>query len=256
MQEPKREGFLNFLRVAMLKLYKYGPAWGTLDMSPFCLKVEVYFQLMKIAYTPQVANAQKAPKQKLPSVNLEGQVLCDSALIVAHFEANSPHPLDAGMTPLEISLAKAYGALFEEKLYFVTAWARWADDAAWAVYREPIKVYFGKIGVPKFLHGMVAKMARKQVLKSIWVQGIGRHSRDEIYAMGADILQTASVFLGDKPYFLGEQVRTIDATVYAFLSAILDVPIETALKQAALNLPNLAAYCARMKTKLDELNQD
>lgn len=234
----------------MLNLYKFGPAWDTLDLSPFCLKVEVYFRLMKIAYTPYIANAQKAPKQKLPTVTFNNQVICDSSSILAHFEAKSPNALDAGMTPLDTSLSKAYGALFEEKLYFVVAWARWGDDRVWDSYRDPIKTYLGAQGVPKFLHTMVAKIARKQMCKSIWVQGIGRHSRDEIYAMGTDILQAASVFLAEKTYFMGDQVRTIDATVYAFLSAILDVPLETPLKQALLDLPNLTAYCARMKAKL------
>jgi glutathione S-transferase len=236
----------------MLTLYKYGSAWDLLDISPFCSKVEAYFRLSKIDYTAQIANAQKSPKQKLPTVKLDNQVICDSSVIVAHFESISANPMDAGMTPLEVSIAQAYRALFEEKLYFVAAWARWADDTAWVSYRPAITGYFGKLGLPSFLHAFFAKMARKQVLNSIRAQGIGRHSPDEIYAMGAEILRAISTFLGDKTFFMGEQVRTIDATAYAFLSAIIDAPLETPLKQVALSLPNLSAYCARMKRKVTE----
>ena len=236
----------------MLTLYKYGPAWDVLDISPFCSKVEVYFRLRKIDYTPHIANSRKSPKQKLPTVKVDDQVICDSSAIVAHFESLSAKPLDAGMTPLEVSVAYAYRGLIEEKLYFVAAWARWGDDSAWLNYRPAIMGYFGKIGLPSFLHSIFATMARKQVLNAIREQGIGRHSREDIYAMGAEILKSISVFLADKTYFMGEQVRTIDVTVYAFLSAIMDVGMDTPLKQAALSLPNLGAYCARMKRAINE----
>ncbi|MBR7745956.1 glutathione S-transferase family protein [Undibacterium baiyunense] len=235
----------------MLTLYKYGSVWDVLDISPFCSKVEVYFRLQKIDYRAQIANAQKSPKQKLPTVRLEDRVICDSSVILAHFESISDHPLDAGMSPLELSIAQAYRALLEEKLYFVAAWIRWADDKAWMIYRPAIMQYFGQLGLPSFLHSFFAKMARKQVLKSIRAQGIGRHNPAEIDAIGTDILKAISVFLANKTYFMGEQVRTIDATAYAFLSAIIDVPMETALKQTALSLPNLREYCERMKHKIE-----
>lgn len=233
-----------------ITLYKYGPFGDVSDLSPFCRKVEIYFQLMRVPYTPEISSPRKSPKQKLPAVLVDDKIISDSSAILAHFESHSSHALDEGMSAEERAMALAFQALFEEKLYFIVAWTRWGDDAGWATYRHAFTNYFGFLGVPSFLQGFVAKMARKGVLKSIWAQGIGRHSPDEIYGMGAQILNSISVFLGDKKFFMGEQVRTIDATAYAFLSGIIGVPIETPLKRMVLASPKLMAYCGRMREEL------
>jgi glutathione S-transferase len=235
----------------VITLFKYGPFGDVSDMSPFCRKVEVYFQLMRIAYTPKISGPQKSPTQKLPTINVDGTIISDSSTIISHFEAQHAQALDIGMSPEEKAIALAFQAMFEEKLYFITAWARWADDAGWVSYQPAFQIYFKNIGVPSLMIPLVLNIARKKVVKSIWTQGIGRHTPDEIYAMGEQILIAVSVYLGDKAFLMGPQVRTIDATAFAFLSGIIHVPIETPLKRAALALPNLLAYCDRMQTELD-----
>lgn len=235
----------------MITLFKYGPFGDVSDMSPFCRKVEVYFQLMNIPYTPKISGPQKSPKQKLPTIHVDGRIISDSSVIIAHFEAQQTHSLDMGMNAEEHAIATAFQAMLEEKLYFITAWSRWADNAGWSAYQPAFQKYFKTVGVPSLMIPLVMKVARKKVVKSIWTQGIGRHTPAEIYAMGAQILKAVSDFLGDKPFLMGEQVRTIDATVFAFLSGIIHVPIETPLKRAALALPNLVSYCATMQAELD-----
>jgi glutathione S-transferase len=46
---------------------------------------------------------------------------------------------------------------------------------------------------------------------------------------------------------MGEEPTSLDATAYAWLAHILWVPFQGPVKEYAVSLPNLAAYCHRMK---------
>jgi glutathione S-transferase len=79
--------------------------------------------------------------------------------------------------------------------------------------------------------------------------GMGRHSREEIYALGCRDLTALADFLGDKPYLMGEQPCSLDAVAYGFLANLLWVPLESALKHHAQTYPHLERYCQRMKSR-------
>ena len=50
------------------------------------------------------------------------------------------------------------------------------------------------------------------------LQGIGRHSKEEIEKIGLDDLTAASNILGDKPFFFGDKASVLDCVVFGFLS--------------------------------------
>jgi glutathione S-transferase len=53
--------------------------------------------------------------------------------------------------------------------------------------------------------------------------------------------------LGDKAFFLGDAPRTIDATVYAFLLALLVAPFGCGARDYANGCANLTAYVDRVR---------
>ena len=78
---------------------------------------------------------------------------------------------------------------------------------------------------------------------------MGRHSRDEIYAMGnGDIAAIANV-LGERDFLMGDKPSSIDAVGYAFLANLLWAPVASPLKDEAMKHANLQAYCQRMKAR-------
>jgi glutathione S-transferase len=83
-------------------------------------------------------------------------------------------------------------------------------------------------------------------------QGIGRHSREEIYALGRADLEAVSALLGDGPFFFLDRPTTFDAVAYGFLANVLFVPVETELKRTAFEFANLKAFCHAMERRLDE----
>ncbi len=237
----------------MVVLHKYIAAWGLPDISPFCTKVEIYLRMAGWAYTSKVGDSRKAPKGKLPYIEIEGQTICDSSDIIDALEARTDHPLgapiDAGLSATDKAVARAMQSMLEEHFYFVSAWNRWGKDEAWAQYQPVLKDFVSQVGVPAFAAGFVTGLIRRDVIKSIRNQGVGRHSEAQIDAIGIKLLTAVSDWLGDKPFILGEQPRILDATVYAFLIGILDAPMQGAIKTHLQSRANLLAYCARMKAR-------
>jgi glutathione S-transferase len=231
----------------MVTLNKYLPAWGLTDFSPFCVKVETYLRMTKVPFRTVVADGRKAPKKKLPFIEDGGKVVCDSRDIIDHFEAKLEQPLDADLSPGERALAVAFRALIEEELYFLILVQRWQNEKNWLTYVPALREYGRTLGVPNLLAPIVLRSIRKQVLRDAWGQGAGRHTAEDIDRRLCIGLDAISVQLGDGPYFFGPRPRVIDATLYGFLSSMLDGPFESRARDYGRTLPNLTAYCERMR---------
>lgn len=78
---------------------------------------------------------------------------------------------------------------------------------------------------------------------------MGRHSAQEIHAIGCRDVTAVADFLANKSYMLGETPCSLDATAYAFLANLLWAPVDSPLRRHAESRPNLEAYCRRMKAR-------
>lgn len=232
----------------MVKLYGFGAGLGLPDPSPFVVKVAHYLRMIAIAYEPCAGNTRKAPKGKLPFIEDDGTVVADSSFILEHLRKKY-QDLDAGMSAQDKALSTAVKALLEEHLYFVMVTERWKEDRGFAVLQPGLVGILTKSGLPGFVAPTVSGLIRKQVIKTVNAQGMGRHSQQEVEAMGIAALEAVSELLGDKKNFLGDVPRSIDATVFAFLWLILATPYENGVKAYAQSRPNLVAYTERHRTQ-------
>jgi glutathione S-transferase len=78
---------------------------------------------------------------------------------------------------------------------------------------------------------------------------MGRHKPEEVFKLGMKDLDALSAYLGDKPYFLGEQPTTLDASAFGFLVNTIGCPIESPLKDYGLAKHNLRNYVERIKAQ-------
>jgi glutathione S-transferase len=227
----------------MIRLFVFPPALaGTPNPGPFCIKLEMALRLSGLAYeTEYETQPQRAPKQKVPYVEIDGERIGDSTLILQRLKETHGIDLDAALTPRERAQSHALQRMLEERLYFVLVYGRWMEDENWKVVKD---LFFS--GLPFPLKYFVPNIARKSVLQSMVSQGIGRHTRDEIYQMGMEDLDAVSAILGDKSFLFGDQPSMADATAYGFLISIIGPDIATPLKAHAIGLPNLVTYCERM----------
>jgi len=229
----------------VIKLHQYPSGWGMPNLSPFCMKVETWLRLAGLPYEVVVTPAPfKAPLGKLPVVTDGGRPIPDSHTILEELARSHGVKLDDGLAPAQRATALAFTRLCSEHLYWAIVYARWGDAGGWAKIQP---VFFGFLPGP--VRWLVAALARRGTLKQLHGHGLGRHPPEEILRRGALDLEAISDFLGGKPFMLGDRPTSLDATVYAFVANVLDVPIDGPLKRAAAGRANLVEYCRRMRAR-------
>ncbi len=230
----------------MIELLQFPRGTGLMNLSPFCMKAEVFMRLSGIEHRCiNDATPLRTPKGKLPVLRDDGRVVADSAAIVAYLQqryaAQMPAALAAPETPTQLALRR----LLEEHLYFAMLWLRWVDAAGWA-FTGP--AFFG--AMPAGVRHIVPPLIRRKMRRDLHGQGMGRHSRDEICARGVADIDTLAGALGEQPFYGGAQPAAIDAVAYAFLANIIWVPLANPVQARVLAQPALLAYCERMKARV------
>ncbi len=232
----------------MIKLYQFPPAYGLPNMSPFCMKVETYLRMAGLPYEcPRNADIFKSPKGKMPYIEdtgAGGKIVADSTFIIDYLKATYGDKLDANLTPHQRALGLVIQRTIGESLYWPVVYSRWIEGVGFETVKQAA---FGRMKFP--LRHIIPIMARRGLRKQLYQQGTGRHSRDEIYAIGCRDVVALSELLSEQKYFLGNEPTSIDATGYGFLANLLWVPIDLPIRRQAQKLPNLEAYCQRMKAR-------
>lgn len=229
----------------MITLYQFKPSLGDRNPSPFCLKLETYLRMAELPYEVAAnADVRKAPKKKLPYIQDDSTTIADSSFIIDYLKQTYGDPLDQHLSLPEQGISLAFRRLMEENLYWVELYARWAEDDNWAVTR---KLFFSEL--PLVLRSIVPSLVRRDILRNLDGHGMGRHSREEIYEIGQRDTKALSDFLSDKPFLMGENPTSLDATGYGFLSNQLQTELPSALSDYTQQFENLKDYCDRMEAK-------
>lgn len=231
----------------MIKLYQYDPAFGLPNASPFCLKLETYLRMAALPFEIPPATLRdisKAPKGKMPYIEDKGRTLADTTFIIDHLKASYGDRLDGWLSPEQCAVALAFQRLIEENLYWAVVHTRWVEPPGWEKTR---RAFFGKLPAP--LIWIVPSLARRGLIREMHGQGMGRHSEEEIHAIGKRDISALADFLGDKNYFMGSEPCSLDATAYGFLANLVWPPVESALKRHTQQYPQLEAYCQRMRRR-------
>lgn len=230
----------------MIKVYKFGPAFGLPDASPFVMKVETYLRITDQKYEVVSGDVRKAPRKQLPFIEVDGKIVPDSTAIVDQLEGTRSEKLDAHLDASQRAVSQAFKSMLEEHLYFGLLFMRWVTDDGWTVFEPTLREMLGQMGVPGLMRGMVCKSARKQVTNRVWTQGLGREPRSEVVGACTRLLDALSVQLGDKSYFCGDRPTTYDATVYAFAAGVLCPAFDNEVRKHAASKSNLVSYADRL----------
>ena len=219
-------------------------AWGTPNLSPFCIKLETYLRIAEVPYKLGKFSRGDAPKGKVPYIRIDDRLMGDSQMIIEELErrlATEGRPaLDAGLSARDAAIGRLARRTLEEAFYFVGVYLRWHADDGYAEISREFK---------KFVPGFVLPLVRRAQRKKLQEQGTGRHTRDEVMALGTADMTAIAEVLGDKPFLLGDAPRTVDCTLHAFLEAVIPFPVDSPLKQAVLEHANLVAYRDRVRAR-------
>lgn len=228
--------------MSTLILHQPKGAWGEPSLSPFCIKLECYLRMAEIPYEVRPPEMLKAPKGKIPYVELDGKLVGDSQLIIDELVSRYGDRLDHALSREQRALARVTRRAIEEGGYFVGLYARWGDPAGWEVLRP---AFARATGIPELALWLV----RRRVSASLHGQGTGRHTQEEIYRVGMADWSAVSDLLGDKPFFFGDRPTSIDAVLFGFYTATTAFPYESPLKKHVLTLGNLVAHRDRVRSR-------
>ncbi|WP_455280588.1 glutathione S-transferase C-terminal domain-containing protein [Cupriavidus necator] len=228
----------------MIILYTFGPAFGLPDASPFVTKAEMLLKLAGLPYHARRGSLRRAPKGKLPYLDDMGRIVADSTLIRWHIEKTYHIDFDAGLSPAERGIAWAAEKLMEDHLYWAVARVRWLDQHN---FDKGPALFFR--GVPAPVRGLAERLVRYKVRKTLWRQGLGRHSEEELVALASKGVTSIADILGDKRYLMGDKPCGADATLFAFAGSLLCPVFDTPIRTAAEGHANLVAYMDRMRAE-------
>jgi glutathione S-transferase len=228
----------------VITLYTFGPAFGLPDPSPFVMKAETLLKMAKLPYRADSGGFSKAPKGKLPYIEDDGAVIADSTFIRWHIEKKYNIDFDRGLDAGQKAIAWAFEKLIEDNLYWVVVHDRWVDDANFR--KGPIR-FFDKVPAP--IRPLVVPMIRGKVRGALQGHGMGRHSDEEIQALGKRSIDAVADFLGGKPFFFGAEPTGVDATVFAFVAGTLCPHFTSRTRTAAERHENLRRYVGRMTAR-------
>lgn len=229
----------------MITLYSFGPGFGLPDPSPFVTKAEVLLKMAKLPYRADTSGFKKAPKGKLPYIDDDGgETIADSTFIRWHLEKKYKIDFDRGLSPEQRAIAWAFEKMLEEHLYWAVVHARWMDDANFA--KGPA-TFFRAIPAP--VRPFLVAIIRRRLRQTLHGQGIGRHSHDEIVALGTRSVDATADYLGTKPFMMGAEPTGLDATAFAFVAGVLCPLFDTPLRSAAERHENLKQYVGRMTAR-------
>jgi len=231
--------------LVVITVFQPPPTWGMPSLSPFCIKVETYLRMVDIPYKSRGGDPRKNPRGKIPWIEDQGRMIPDSSDIIDYLKATYGDKLDAGLTAQQRAEALLVRRTIEEHLYWALVYSRWAEPEGFAHVRGVFIKMMPKVIGPFIMDRVI----RKKVVASLHAQGIGRHPPADIYRRGNEDLGALSVVLGDRPYLLGDEPTSVDASLYGFLVSLWLFPSDNPLKRHLATLGNLVAYTERMHAR-------
>ena len=201
----------------MLMLHQY-------HLSPFNEKVQRMLNYKGIAYTEKywgLMDRKKVaafnPTGKLPALEHNGTLVCDSTDMVHYIEAQFP---DTPMIPADPKLRGIMHAIedwADESLYFYEMHLRFTTPGN--AERNIPRMVENESG---FTQWFLKRVLAKGIQKITANQGIGRKSLEQLLTDVERHVQAVADMLGEDDWLLDNQLSVADLAVYAMFQALRD----------------------------------
>ncbi|XP_056640545.1 failed axon connections isoform X3 [Diorhabda carinulata] len=235
-------------------LYQFSRTPLLPSLSPYCLKVETWLRLAGVKYE-NVDHKMKyrSKKGQLPFIELNGEEIADSAIIMKELSQRFGHDLDICLSAEQRNLAHTTISMIENHLAWVVMWWRTKfPDQVLKGYKVNLQHALGT-RIPNGILNFFFKFAfGRKGTKKVKAQGMGVHSAEEINEFGQQDLKVLSDMLADKPFFFGDEPTNLDVVVFAHLAQIyfIDKEVSYPLRDYMTETcPNLVGLVNRMKER-------
>lgn len=231
----------------MIEVYGFTPSWGLPDISPFVTKLINYMTMTGVPFEyrmqPLDTLAEASPTAKMPFIREDGKQINDSTTTINYLKDK----LDGHLSEQEKAVGLAFQRMVEENVYRSgIIFPRWRTPEVFSLYL-PSFVPPGETASPELLEAMEAY--RQMIRGASLGHGMGRREpADALVNLQSD-LDALSAYLGDKPFFLGAEPTSYDATVYSTFRHLTDGPWDWEGSRYAASKTNLVAYAERMRNR-------
>jgi glutathione S-transferase len=231
-----------------IRVFTFSPHWGLPSAGPFAIKLLAWLKLAGIPYEQVLEdNPGKGPKGKNPWIEIDGEPMGDSELIIDFLSKKYGVDLDAGLSAEQKAIGLAWRRTFEEHFHQVLEWELFVHPAGKAYIRKALVSQ-----MPPVIGPLAFSMLSSKLQKQLYARGLARHMPDIIAAKGQADVNAMATFLGDRPFLLGDQPSMADTAVFGQLAPLVYWPMETPVASHAKSLSNLVGYCDRMRERCFE----
>ena len=232
-------------RVAtLIKLYQPRRAFGLPNPSAFCVKLETYFRMADIPNELEFGDPRQAPKGKVPWIDDTGHLLGDSSFIIDYLKGRFGDPLDSALSGKERAMGHAIQRMLEESLYFVSSYSKWVEDEGFAIYSAELFA-----GMPEEQLKYIPDMVRKRAIEKLSAQGVGRHSRDEVYEIGLRDVDSFGRLLSEADFLFGDEPTSFDACAFGVVGNLKNGPFPSPVRDAIHGSAKICGYIDRITAR-------
>ncbi|XP_050688108.1 failed axon connections-like isoform X2 [Eriocheir sinensis] len=223
------------------------------SLSPYCLKVETWLRLAALRYENVDHKMKyKSKKGQLPFVEVNGEEIADSAIIIKELGTRYNTDLDGSLTAEQRNVAHATISMIENHFAWVVKWWRCRCPGEWVRAAKLNLQQALNTRIPNAVLNFAFKLRYRQAAKKVRAHGIGVHKPEEIEEFGHNDLMVLSDLLGDKPFFFGDSPTSLDVVAFANLAqvAFMDKEVTYSLRDwMTENCANLVEFCNRVKER-------
>ena len=228
-----------------LTVTTFTPDWGLPGIGPFDLKLLTWLKMAGIPYEQRFEDdSRKGPKGKSPWIELDGERIGDTEIIIGLLAKRFGVDPDAGLNAEQRSLGHAWRRTFEEHFHQVLEWELLVHPAGAAYMKASIART-----APPVLAGFVWAMVSRHMRNQLYARGIARHAPEVIEAKGRADIDALATFLGDRPFLVADRPCTADAAVFGLLAPAVYWPMPTPVASYARTVTPIKSYCDRMRQR-------
>uniref|UniRef100_A0A914P9M6 Glutathione S-transferase n=1 Tax=Panagrolaimus davidi TaxID=227884 RepID=A0A914P9M6_9BILA len=203
------------------------------NLSPFCMKIELFLRANNIPHQVIENNKARSTKGLLPFIELNGKQIADSEFIT--YELSQIFNIQNNISPEKSGSLRALTRVFDVEVSTLLSYYK-VKSAAFVRGSLP------GVGIPKFSLPITVPLAQWFVKRGIKKSGYN-HSDSEMKQILVRDLKAASDILGSDKFFGGEKMAVADCAVFGQLASVYFIPWETeAHGILRTDFPNLIKY--------------
>ena len=209
------------------------PAWGAPSLDPACRR-QAYLKFCGAAYAVEEGAHQLSAR--LPVLEAGGEQAGASALYAALRRRG--HDADAALSAEQKAESAAFCALVEEVLGAALLYSWYEVGANYEQAIRPALAAGMPLPLSLYMPWSIRKRAHSQLARRRCLDD------DDALARGEEALRALSVRLGERHFFHGDAPSSLDASAFAYLTAVLRCPLpEDRLRRCLRGLANLTRFC-------------